>query len=99
MLDKLRNFDPRGGFQLEDAMVLAASARQVAAEYDALKVAKPSWLDDKIEELRRFIADTQRDARKKALAELKARRTTYLSASERRDLIDKQIAELEALAQ
>ena len=95
MLDRLRNFDPRGGFQLEDAVELAAGARQVAAEFDLLKVPKPDYLDDQIALLRRFIDDTQRDARKKKLAELKARRLTTLTLSERRDVLDKEIAELE----
>ncbi len=96
--ERLKNFDPRGGVQLEDAIVLAASARLIDSEYGLLCVEKPDWFVEKVEEVRRFVADTQRAARKKMLAELKARRTQYLSATEKRDLLDKQIADHEALS-
>lgn len=99
MLNKLLNFDPRGGLLLEDAMILAAFGRQLAAEYELQKVDKPQNFDEKLEDVRRFIADTQRAERKAKLAQLKARRTQFLSATEKRELLDKEIAELEALAQ
>ena len=99
MLNKLMSFDARGGNSLEDAMILAAFGRQLAGEYDLLKVEKPENFDEKLDEVRRFVADTQRADRKRKLADLTARRTQYLSANEKREMLDKQIAELEALSQ
>lgn len=96
MLEKIRNFDPLGGIQLEDAVVLASVARKIAEEYDLLKVDKPAWLVEKTERIRQFVSDSVRDARKKKVAELKARLETLKTASERRADIEKQLADLES---
>ncbi len=97
MLDKIKNFDPRGGLQVEDAIVLSSFARSVSAEYDALKVDKPSWLVDQAARIHQFVSDLLRDERRRKISELKSRRETLKTANERREELDKQIADLEAI--
>lgn len=94
MLNALRNFNADGTIELEDAVALAAFARQMQTEFSELGVEPPAWLPEKADALRREIKVRNSDAIQRKLRELKARREALDDATTKREKLDAEIARL-----
>lgn len=95
LIDQIRTFEVEG-MALEDLVALSAQTRMVQAEFEALKIDAPEFLDLKGKEIRREILSRQADRLQKMLREKKSRREALMPAEEKRQTLDKEIAELEA---
>lgn len=94
LIDQIRNFNVEGT-ALEDLVALSAQTRIVQAEFESLKIEAPEFLDLKGKEIRREILSRQADRLEKLLREKKSRREALMPAEEKRQALDKEIAELE----
>lgn len=95
MLQTLKNFDAQTT-PIDELVLLSALGNMLTAECAEQGIEQPKWLGPKLKTLRREIATRNQDALEKRIAELKARRETLLSATERRKQLDAEIAELTA---
>jgi len=80
---------------VEELIELRANARAIFAEYEAQKLDKPDWLNNAVNDLDREIAARVRDERARRLSEAKARRSSLKTTEEKRQDLDREIAELE----
>lgn len=95
MLEEFRNFN-KDAASLDDLVVLAAFGRALRAEYDAQKVDEPEFVSTQLNELRREIGTRIADKRSARVRELRAQRENLKTAAEKREAIEKELAELEA---
>lgn len=95
VLEQLKTFSA-DGMELDGLVELAAAGRSLRAEYEVLQLEVPDELDTGLKAVRREINDRVADRKAARLKELKARRATLKTAEEKRDELDKQIAELES---
>jgi hypothetical protein len=96
MLDAIKNFDARRA-SVEELVETSAEARAIEAEFKALGIDQPDWLEPAVKSLRREIATRTADAREAKLRDLRARRSSLRSESEKREDLDREIAALEDL--
>lgn len=95
MLQTLKNFDAQAT-PIDELVLLSGLGTMLVQEFDALGVEQPKWLDPKLKTLRREVATRNQDALEKRILELKSRRETLLSTSERKKQLDAEIAALTA---
>ena len=93
----LKNFNSDGK-DLDELVELAAEGRAFRAEYEALQLEVPEWLDNSLKAVRRDIRDRVADSKAARLKELKARRAQLKTTEEKRSELDKEIEKLEAVA-
>ena len=93
----LKNFNSDGK-DLDELVELAAEGRAFRAEYEALQLEVPEWLDNSLKAVRRDIRDRVADSKAARLKELKARRAQLKTTEEKRSVLDKEIEKLEAVA-
>lgn len=97
MLEKLKNLDVER-IDLDEAVELSAIGRVVKDEYEKNGAEAPTWIDDRLREVRREIRARQADMIDKRLREAKARRASLKTTEEKRADLDREIAELEKIA-
>ena len=95
MLEQFKSFD-MDRLDVDELVALAAFGRQLRNEYEALKVAEPEFVDTNLKSLRREIDGRLADRRETRIRELRAQREGLKSAQEKREAIDRELAELEA---
>lgn len=95
MLQTLKNFDAQST-PIDELVMLSAFGNMLTAEFTEHGIEQPKWLEPKLKTLRREIETRNQDALEKRIAELKARRETLVSPTERRKQLDAEIAELTA---
>jgi hypothetical protein len=83
--------------ELDELVALSRFARDLHAEFEALQIECPGWLDDRTRELRREITMRSQDAMAARLRELKARRAALGTPEEKRQSLDKEIERLTAV--
>jgi hypothetical protein len=98
MLDQFRTFN-KEGMQLDQLVALAAFGRALKAEFEAQKLDVPEYVHINLKTLQREIAARDADRKAARLTKLKSQRAGLLTTTERRDLLDKEIAELETASQ
>ena len=96
MLERLKNLNLEG-LDIDEAIALSGFARGMKAEYDALSLETPEWLDTRIREVRREIKSRTADMFEKRLREAKARYETLKPTAERRDEVKAEIEKLEQM--
>jgi hypothetical protein len=94
MVEQLRNVDV-DRTQAEDAIALLAFGKLLRAEFERVNYTAPSWLDDKIRLLTRYIEMNRRDTLELRLKQAKAAASQLLTPTERRSKVEAEIAELE----
>jgi hypothetical protein len=94
MLDLFKQFNAEAA-DLDELVEVAAFGRQFRAEFESLNVPVPEYVDDNIRVIRREISARLADKRAARVRELKAQRDSLKTAAERREAIDKELAELE----
>jgi hypothetical protein len=95
MLKELMNFDAQS-IPMDQLVMLSAFGKMLTTEFSEHGIEQPQWLGPRLKTLRREIATRNQDALEKRITELKARRETLLSTTERRKQLDAEIAELSA---
>lgn len=95
MLDKLKSFDVQS-VSMDELVMLSAVGTILVQEFLAYGIEQPKWLDPKIKTLRREVRARNQDHLEKRILELKSRRETLLSTSERKKQLDAEIAALTA---
>lgn len=91
----IKNFDPER-VDVDEMIAISADARLLTAEYTFLNVKAPEWLDEKSAEIKRAVGNAFAAIKARRARELKARIATTLTAAEKRELYQKELAELEA---
>lgn len=93
MLESFKKFNAEAA-DLDELIEVAAFGRHFRAEYEALNVPTPEYVDDNLRVIRREIDARLADKRAARVRELKATRDSLKTAQERRDAIDKELAAL-----
>lgn len=91
MLDQLRNFNAEA-MNLDELVALAAFGRQLRAEYEALKVEEPPFVDDGLKAIRREVEGRMADRRATRVREIKATLEGLKSREEKRESLEKELA-------
>lgn len=81
---------------VEEEILLLHQAKGMRAEYDARNIPAPEWLDDVIRRLTRAIEAQTRDAKELRLKEIRAAKAGLMTASEKREQLAREEAEIEA---
>lgn len=84
VIQQLRSFDPQSGVSIEEMILLATTAEQIAAGYSSRAMEVPEWLEDKLGALEREIETRSRDALLRELKEIEAREEALKTSQERR---------------
>ena len=79
---------------LDELVALSAFGKQLRGEFEAQKVAVPEYVSDNLNSIAREIDSRMADRRATRVRELKAQRDSLKTAQERRDAIDRELAEL-----
>lgn len=95
MLNELKRIDLDGA-DLEQLVSMAAFARNLQAEYNHRNVPIPPWLDNKSRDLTREITRRSQDELQRQYSELLAQEASLMTPAEKRDLVAKKKAALEA---
>lgn len=95
MLQELKKLD-LDRLALDEALVYAAFAKSLHAEYDARNIPAPEWLDDRIRQLNREITSRGRDALEMRLKEIRAQRSQLMTPTEKREALAAEEAALAA---
>jgi len=95
MLTELKKFDPDRA-NMEELVALSAFAKSYRAEFTALNLEVPEWLDDKTRILQREILARGRDVLEKRLKDARAASAALMTPSEKRAALAAEIAALEA---
>lgn len=82
--------------KLEELMIAKAQLQVIDAGYQELKIDTPDWVSEKLEEVSHEINARVRAELLRRLKAAKARRSSLLTADEKRRMLDDEIAELEA---
>jgi len=82
-LNELRTFNTDGA-DLDELVELAIFGRNLRAEYEALQLEVPTWLNEQLEAIRREVRVRNEDARLKRIREIDSRIDALKSADERR---------------
>lgn len=93
MLEDFKKFNAEGA-GLDELVELAAFGRQFRAEHETLNVPVPEYVDDNLRAIRKEIGSRLDDRRATRIRELKAQRENLKTAQERREAIDRELAEL-----
>lgn len=96
MLDQFQAFNP-DVTSLDELMALSAFGKSLAAEYEARKIKAPEYVAVQNDAISRQIDTLVRDQRAARVRHLKAEREGLKTAAEKRDAIEKELAELEAV--
>lgn len=94
-LTALKNLNLDRILDNDEAVVLSAEARALAAEYEALDVPAPEWLDKATNVLREEIARRNRASDLARLKELESELEGYKTVSERRTEAQRRLADLQ----
>jgi len=94
MLEEFRNFN-KDRLDLDDLVTLAAFGRLLRAEYEAEKVDEPEFVNIQLMVLRREIASKMADKRAARLRQIKTQLHGLKTTAERREDLEKELAELE----
>lgn len=94
MLKQLRDFHPENT-DVDEMVALSAFGRTIAAEYAAISVDAPEWLESQRKVIGREINSRLSDLREKRKREIKARLATLKTAEERRTELSAELARLE----
>ena len=98
MLDKLKNFDV-DRMDVDELMEMSILAREMSAEYQHYGSKVPEWLVERGKSIAREIKARLSDTLEKELREKRSRLEQLIPASERREQLQREIAELEAKIQ
>ena len=82
-LSEFQTFNVDAG-QLDELVELASYGRVLRAEYEALQLEVPPWVNDQLESIRREVRVRNEDARLKRIREIDSRIDALKSADERR---------------
>lgn len=96
MLKELKTFSASNA-DVEEMIELSAFGRSISAEYAALGIEAPKWIEEKQTEVRRELNARLADAREKRKREIRAALTTLRTAEEKRADLAKELAQLEAV--
>ena len=93
MLQDFKSFNVDAA-DLDELVALSAFGKQLRGEFEAQKVAVPEYVSDNLNSIAREIDSRMADRRATRVRELKAQRDSLKTAQERRDAIDRELAEL-----
>ena len=93
MLDQFRSFNSEGS-DLDELVAMSAFGKQLRAEYETQGISIPEFVDDNLRAIKREIESQTADRRAARVRELKAQRDGLKTAAERREAIDKELADL-----
>lgn len=96
MLEQFKAFNANKA-EIEEIVSLSAFGRSLTAEYVALGVEAPSWVDARQSEIKRELSARLADVREKRKREIRAALTTLRTAEEKRADLAKELAQLEAV--
>lgn len=82
-LDQYRNFNV-DGLDVDELIALSVFGRQLRAEYEALQLEEPDWVDIQLKTLRREIHSRAADAREARIREIDSRLNALMTADEKR---------------
>ena len=94
MLQQLKNFIV-DRLDVDELFALSALGKSIHKEYQERGLPTPIWLGEQMATLEREILARRRDELEKRLKDIKAQRSTLETASEKRERLDKEQAELE----
>jgi hypothetical protein len=94
VLSALKNFHV-DGLNPEEMIMLSAFGKTLRSEFQNREFPVPEWLVDQLAALDREILSRRRDELERRLKDIKAQRSTLESASEKRERLDREQAELE----
>ncbi len=95
MLDKLKTFDA-DRTDVDEMVSLSAFARNLDAEYDALGLDVPEWLETKIGEVKREIEARLEDIREKRIKELERGLVASRTLEEKKADMKKELVRLKS---
>ena len=95
LIGALKGFDA-DRMSVDDMVVLSVNAEALAAGFTAKSLPVPLYVSDAIRKLDREIKERGRDAREKRLREKMAERDGMLTAAEKRERLDAEVAALKA---
>jgi hypothetical protein len=92
-LSQLKNFDA-DRFDIDELVALSAEGKALQAEYKALDVEVPEWLDSTVTSIGRVINLRLDESLQKRLRQAEARIQALKPASERRAELESEVAKL-----
>jgi hypothetical protein len=95
MINEIRNMVISSRLELEEMVSLRSMLKNIAANFEDLKLDIPSWISTKLQDVEVVIKDKVRAERSAALTKLRARRDALMTADEKRKKLDEDIASLE----
>jgi len=93
----LKNFNA-DRLDMEDLVGLLADCKALRAEYEALQIEEPEYIDTTIKAIRREIASRNADKIAARKRELTARIDSLKTPAQKKTELEKELAALEALA-
>ena len=93
-INALKNFQARSR-GLDDLIGVRSDLKNLAMNYDDLKLGIPDWISTKLDELEMEVKSQVRAERQAELHKMKSRRAALMTADEKRQILDAQIAEME----
>jgi hypothetical protein len=97
MLDQFRNLDTNR-LDIAQLVTMAAFGRILRAEYEAVQIDEPSWLDTNLKSIRREIHARNADQVEKLLKEKRAKLENLKTPAEKKKELLSQIKDLEKQA-
>ena len=93
----LKNFNA-DRLDMEDLVGLLADSKALRAEYEALQIEEPEYIDTTIKAIRREITSRNADKVAARKRELKARIDSLKTPAQKKSELEKELAALDALA-
>ena len=94
MLDQFKNYS-NDSLDLDELVALSAFGRQLRAEYEAQRVPEPDYVGLQLNAVRREIEAKMADRREARKREIKAQLSGLKTAAEKRQELEKELADLE----
>jgi len=92
-LSEFQTFNVDAG-ELDELVELASYGRVLRAEYEALQLEVPTWVNDQLEAIRREVRVRNEDKRLARIREIKSRIDALKSADEKRTELQKELEQL-----
>lgn len=96
-LDAIKNYNTGAG-STEDLVALHAFGSMVKEHFEAMDIAQPDWLDSKLKQVKREIAQRNSDEIERKLRDARARLDNLKTPTERKAELQKEIARLQKMA-
>lgn len=95
-INALKNLSVRSGFALDELVAVRSELKLLAQNFDDLKMTIPEWVASKVDEVEAEVKSQMKAERQATLQKMRARRAALMTRDEKRETLDKEIAELEA---